>query len=334
MLKRTGIMSAYRNHRQALDAAGLFYTEDPTDEHDVLHLHWIGPRSYYHLQQAKRSGKPVVITAHSTAGTCKGSVTLSELINPFAQAYLRHIYNKADLLIAPTPYTKSLLQGHGIKTLTKVISNGVDVSRFSPNLHARECFRQKFGLSDLIVLSVGQVIPRKGVLDFLDVAKSLPEFEFLWIGERLSPWLSFYPLMHYRIEHAPRNVHFLGFIEHIEEIYAAADIFFFPSYEETQGLVLLEAAAMGLPIVLRDIPIYQQGFIHGINCLKGHTIAEFIDAIKLLASSKELRRCLGSEALKLAYSHRLDQISNQYKVLYETLLERKKAEISEAVDGM
>ncbi len=326
MLKRTGIMSAYRNHRQALDTAGLFYTEDPTDEHDVLHLHWIGPRSYYHLQQAKRAGKPVIITAHSTAGTCRGSVTLSEVINPIARAYLRHIYNSADLLIAPTPYTKSLLREQGVTTPMQVISNGVDVSRFSLNSLACECLRQKFGLSRFTVLSVGQVIPRKGVLDFLDVAESLPEFEFLWVGERLSPWLSFYPLMHYRVEHAPRNVRFLGFIEHIEEIYAAADVFFFPSYEETQGLVLLEAAAMGLPIVLRDIPIYHQGFVHGMNCLKGRTISEFIDSIKRLATSEELRRCLGSEALKLAHSHRLDQISNQYKVLYETLLERKKSQ--------
>lgn len=323
MLTKTGIMSAYRNHQRALDAAELLYTEDPNDAYDVLHLHWIGPKSYYHLRRAKRTGMPVVITAHSTAGTCKGSVTFSELINPLIKSYLWHIYNQVDLVIAPSLYTKRLLQEQGITPPIQVISNGIDFHRLSPDPLARDRFRRKFGLTRCTVLSVGQVIPRKGVMDFLDVAECLPQFDFIWVGERLSPLLSFYPQMHRRVKRAPANVRFPGFFERVEEAYAGADIFFFPSQEETQGMVVFEAAAMQLPIVLRDIPIYQDSFVHGVHCLKGSHNDEFIQSIKRLATNEELRRGLGSESFRLAQSHRLNYISSQYTALYQTLLARK-----------
>jgi len=323
VLAKTGIMSAYHNQRRALAAAGLEATEDPNGAYDVLHLHWIGPNSYLHFRQAKRQGLPVVVTAHSTAETSKGSVTFSELINPLVKSYMRHLYDNVDLVVAPSPYTKALLQDQGVQVPIRVMSNGIDTGRFAPDPGARARFRQRFGLTRFTVLSVGQVIPRKGVIDFLDVAASLPEFDFVWLGERLSPWLSFYPQMHRRVERAPDHVTFPGFVERVEEAYAGADLFLFTSLEETQGMVVLEAAAMGLPIVLRDIPVFQDWLLHGDHCLKGRAVRELAAHIRTLAARPALRARMSERLVQLARSHRLDRLGNQYRDLYGALLEGK-----------
>ena len=323
VLAKTGIMSAYRNHKRALAKMAIPFTDDPSDGYDVLHLHWIGPKSYYHFRQAKKLGKPVVVTAHSTAETSKGSVTFSELFNPLVRSYMRHLYDNVDLMIAPSPYTKMLLQETGISSRIEVVSNGVDDRRFCMQGVQQGEFRRKYGLNRFTILSVGQVIPRKGVNDFLEVADALPQFDFIWLGERLSPWLTFYPHMHRAVERAPDHVKFLGFVEGVESAYADADLFFFPSLAENQPLALLEASSMGLPMVLRNIPAYADWLLHGRHCFKADSIQEFVEYIRLLASDATLRRKHSQELLHLAHQHNVGFIGEQYQQLYTALLEGK-----------
>lgn len=325
VLAKTGIMSAYRNHQRALAKAAIPFTDEPNDGYDVLHLHWIGPKSYYHFRQAKKKGKPVVVTAHSTAETSKGSVTFSELINPIVKSYMRHLYDNVDLMVAPSPYTKALLRRNGIGSRIDVISNGIDENRFSEENLRPGHFRKTQGLDDrFTVMSVGQVIPRKGVNDFLEVADALPDYNFIWLGERLSPLLSFYPQMHRAVEKAPDYVKFLGFIDRVEDAYTDVDLFFFPSYEENQPMVILETTAMGLPMVVRDIPSYQGWINHGEHCLKGNTNEEFIEYIQRMASDEALRQRHSEALLKQSQDHLLSNIGKQYQNVYTGLLEEKK----------
>ncbi len=325
VLAKTGIMSAYRNHQRALAKAAIPFTDEPNDGYDVLHLHWIGPKSYYHFRQARKKGKPVVVTAHSTAETSRGSITFSELINPIVKSYMRHLYDNVDLVVAPSPYTKSLLRRTGIHSRIDVISNGIDENRFSEeNLHPGE-FRKSQGLDDrFTVVSVGQVIPRKGVNDFLEVAEALPDYNFLWLGERLSPLLSFYPQMHRAVERAPDHVKFLGFVDRVEDAYTDVDLFFFPSYEENQPMVILETTAMGLPMVVRDIPSYQGWLNHGEHCFKGTSNEEFINYIKQMATDEALRERHSQALLKQSQEHLLGHVGRQYQSVYAGLLEGKK----------
>jgi len=324
VLAKTGIMSAYRNHKRALAKAAIPFTDEPSEGYDVLHLHWIGPKSYYHFRQAKKRGKPVVITAHSTAETSKGSVTFSELFNPLVKTYMRHLYDNVDLMVAPSPYTQTLLRESGIQSPIEVVSNGIDENRFGQSNLQPGGFRRAHGLERFTVLSVGQVIPRKGVNDFLEVAEALPQFDFVWLGERLSPWLTFYPQMHRAVENAPDHVKFLGFVPNVEAAYQDVDLFFFPSYEENQPMVILETIAMGLPMVLRDIPAYQGWLEPNTHCLKGNDNQTFIEQIQQMAADDGLRE-RHSKALKaLSEEHLLGHVGRQYRALYSALLQGKK----------
>jgi 1,2-diacylglycerol-3-alpha-glucose alpha-1,2-glucosyltransferase len=325
VLAKTGIMSAYRNHKRALEKGGITYTDDPTEDFDVLHLHWIGPKSYYHFRQAKKQGKPVVITAHSTAETSKGSVTFSELINPLVKSYMRHLYDNVDLMIAPSPYTKTLLRETGVQSRIEVVSNGIDENRFGVENIEPGQFRKEHGLERFTILSVGQVIPRKGVNDFLEVAKALPQFDFVWLGERLSQWLTFYPQMHRAIENAPDNVKFLGFVDKVEAAYQDVDVFFFPTYEENQPMTILESVAMGLPMVLRDIRAFSDWLIEDVHCLKGSTNEDFIAQIEAMANDGAMRERHSNNLLDMASSHYLTNVGQQYQTVYNALLEGNKA---------
>ena len=88
-------------------------------------------------------------------------------------------------------------------------------------------------------------------------------------------------------------------------------------------MVILESAAMGLPMVLRDIPAYGDWLVHGKHCFKADSNQAFIDYIRLLAADDRLRRQHSFELLRLAHEHGLNSIGNQYRQLYTALLEGK-----------
>jgi 1,2-diacylglycerol-3-alpha-glucose alpha-1,2-galactosyltransferase len=87
--------------------------------------------------------------------------------------------------------------------------------------------------------------------------------QFVWVGGMpFGKMAAEHAAMEQLMSLAPPNVTFTGIIpfEQMCEYYRAADVFFLPSAQETFGLVVVEAAAAGLPVVLRDIPDYKETF--------------------------------------------------------------------------
>ena len=76
-------------------------------------------------------------------------------------------------MITPTPYSKSLLEGYGIDLPIEAISNGIDLKRFHYDSEKVKAFRRYFSLAEdqRVVISVGLFFERKGLLDFVEVAK-------------------------------------------------------------------------------------------------------------------------------------------------------------------
>ena len=73
---------------------------------------------------------------------------------------------------------------YGIKKPISVLSNGIDTDFFAFRKQYRDAFRKKYQLgdNDKAVLSVGHYIARKGILDFINLARSMPETRFFWFG--------------------------------------------------------------------------------------------------------------------------------------------------------
>lgn len=311
-----GIRRAHDNQIKAIKSAGVQVTTDPSESFDILHLHSVGPRSLY-LAEKYSGRRPVVIHGHTTAEDFANSFRLSDTIAPYLGRYLRFFYAKADMLIAPSPYARDVLRSYEIDRPIEVVSNGVDLRRFGADRRKRLLGRARYDLDGIVAFSVGLVVLRKGVDLFCEVGRLLPDHTLMWFG-RIHKAVKAETLR--VIDAAPDNVRFPGFVEDVAEAFAAGDIFFFPSTVENEGIAILEAAASGKPLVLRDAECFQGRFEHGVNCLKAETADEFAALITQVAGDPSLAARLSAGALAYARTHSLELIGERLKRVYGQLM--------------
>ena len=196
------------------------------------------------------------------------------------------------------------------------ISNGVDTEFFKPDPAARSALRARYGLgeNEKVVVSVGHMIARKGLPEFLELARRIPEAKFIWFGWT-NPKLIPQEIVR-AMENAPDNVVFPGFVgrEELREAYQGADVFAFLSHEETEGIVVLEALACGVPTVLRDIPVYDGWLEHRETVYKSSNDGEFQRIVSGLLD-KTLPD-LTAAGRAVAESRSLEQVGKRLKAIY------------------
>jgi len=318
---KSGISTAYKHQQIALSKVGVGVTTKIAHDSDVVHFNWYSPLSLWLMKQTRARGQKAVVFAH-TANDLRQSFKYSALFEPLIRRYLADFYSTADLLIAPSEYCKRLITGkdYGVKGKVHVISNGVDTERFVFSEAKREEYRKRFNLTRPTVVTVGQFIPRKGVLDFFETARSMPDYTFVWFGPITSRWLSFSRKMRQAVRIKPDNLIIAGFVDDVVAALCCGDVFFFPSFEENQGIALLEAACVGLPIVLRPLPVYEGWLNYGDNCLAASDAAGFAQAIRSVYEDDALRSRLTSEAHDMAMEHNLKAIGEKLAQAYETEL--------------
>mgnify|MGYP005838150751 CR=1 FL=1 len=322
LVAKSGFHTAFQNQKRALELAGVEVMTDPHDDYEILHLQGYGPRSFYHLKRAKRAGKRVVVHAHSIGGyDLRGSFTLTDLIAPLYERLLHYFYSQGDAIFTPSARARELLQASGLENKIEVVGNCIDGNKVSFSAAKRQEFRARLALSRFTIICAGNIIPRKGVLDFIEVARALPQYDFVWYGQRWNRLLAFHPKLERMIRAKPANLKFPGFVEDIPGALSAGDLFFFPSWGENQPVALLEAAAIGLPLVVRDLPEYLGWLEEGVSCLKGRTNEEFAALIKAAAEDEQLRARLAAGARRLAEQHSLEQIGKRLLELYSRMLE-------------
>lgn len=105
-------------------------------------------------------------------------------------------------------------------------------------------------------MSAGLLIKRKGVHDFAEIARRLPQYKFIWFGDANLALVG--REVRRAVKNAPANLTFAGYVDKpaLRAALSGSDLFLFPSYEETEGIVVLEALAMKIPTLLRNIPVY------------------------------------------------------------------------------
>lgn len=328
LIARSGIGRAIEHQKQALRSAGISFTTDPAEEVDLLHVNTYFPKSYLQAKRMKRRGIPVIYHAHSTKEDFKNSFLFSNNAAPLFGWWITKCYNAGDVVITPTSYAKSLLIKSGVKRPIFVVSNGIDLSYYrtepTERGNRRRAFRERYGYSeeDKVIMSVGHYIKRKGILDFVELAKRMPDHHFIWFGYTNPAQV---PLEIRRaVETELPNLRFPGYVtsEELREAYAGADVFFFPTYEETEGIVLLEAMAMEQNIVVRDIPIYQEEWQDGVTVYKGRDLTGFQELIEKVTSG-ELPSLREAARRKVA-DWSIEQIGWKLAEIYQFALSQKQ----------
>ena len=229
--------------------------------------------------------------------------------------------------MTPSLYSEKILRSYGLKPPILVLSNGVDTDFFKRAVGQKARFRKKYGLSmkKKVVLSVGLPIERKGILDFIRIARRHPEYEFFWFGGTNSMLIR--QKVKKAMKEAPSNCHFPGFVgkEELRDAYGGSDVFLFFSTEETEGIVLLEALAMELPIVARNIGAYKGWLTDGENGWLKEDFENMEKSLvgvlngKLLSLTENGRRTAKERNLKAVGL----ELATIYKILYNEEVKSK-----------
>ncbi len=321
LLSRSGIGVALKHQMEALKRANVDFTLDIEDKYDLAHINTVGPGARFVASSCRSRNIPIVWHVHTTAEDIRNSFLFSNAYCKYARFSLRRIYSKANFLLFPTPHTEKVIRSYGVRVPGEVISNGVDTEFFRRDEKKAKQFREKIGLSGPLILCVALPFKRKGIHDFVEVASKLKEYHFVWIGSKGIATLL--PRDVQRIlKDPPPNVVFPGFMpqEELVGAYSAADVFFFPSYEENEGIAVLEALSCECSVVVRDIPVYEGWLQNGVNCLKGKSNEDFETAIRRLVEDKDSAKSLGQKAREVALERDLSVVGEKLKTIYEDVL--------------
>ena len=215
---------------------------------DALHVHdCLYPGSAVAVMLARRAGKPVLLSQHVGFVRYRSPVlnwTQHAAYATLGRAVLRHV----SWLVLATPtavnHVAALLGQYARHAST--IPNGIDISRFRPATSSeRRLARQRLGLPPQgpVVLVVGRLVEKKGIRLVAAMSRQLPGIHFLIVGDG--------PLRHV-LRQRPANVTWVPAIvtERMSECYFAADCLLLPSHGEGLPLVVQEAMACGLPVVI------------------------------------------------------------------------------------
>lgn len=241
----------------------LLVNAEPLVSTDITHLHTFG---FFSLRRLlSRKGGKKVVSAHVVPDSLVGSIAGAKVWVHIFKYYLRWFYNQAHVIIAVSPYTQRELMRLGIKRPIVVLPNSIDTAKYKNSTTERRCCRQELGLADnkFIVVGNGQIQPRKRFDTFIKTARQLPDVQFIWVGG--IPFKAAgagYAKLHHLIKHAPSNVIITDVIPLSQaRLYMkASDLMFMPSTQETFGLAIIEGAASGLPVIVRDIHDYDATF--------------------------------------------------------------------------
>lgn len=320
VLEKSGIGRALQHQMEALDMAGIPYTTDLLGDYDVVHINTYGPRSWLLLHAAKRGGKKVILHGHSTKEDFQNSFIGSNLLAPFVGKYLASMYQQADVVITPSEYSKTLIQSYGVTTPIIAVSNGIDLEKYKKDPHKEAVFREYFNIEEgqAVVVCAGLYFRRKGIEDFVKVAEKMPHVRFIWLGS-INKWLIPSYIRKIIEGQHPPNVEFPGYFKGavFQGAMSGADAFFFPSYEETEGIVVLEALASHQHVVLRDIPVYD-GWIDEQAVEFGQTVEDFVVSIQNILDKKVDKREAGYQ---VAVSRSIGNVSHQLVDAYRQVLE-------------
>ena len=261
-----GVASAYEE-QVALVKNGLKdkfkVIENQWGRADITHFHTVDFWFYLTIPYAKLCGTAIGYV-HFLPETMEQSLKLPRIAKKVFYRYLLRFYKSMDMLVTVNPYFIDRLEANGVPREKVVyIPNFVSQKEFYPlSAEDKNALRLKYKIpaEKFVVVCAGQLQTRKGIFDFLEIAGRMPDVQFVWAGGfSFGKITDGYEKIRKVVENPPLNVLFTGIVdrEQMNEIYNIGDVMFLPSYEELFPMTVLEAMNCGLPLLLRDMPIYE-----------------------------------------------------------------------------
>jgi 1,2-diacylglycerol-3-alpha-glucose alpha-1,2-galactosyltransferase len=314
-----GVGAAYIEQLNLIQQSKRLVVLQPNEPRpDLVHIHTINFRYWLAMLFIKI---PRVVYVHFLPSTLSSSIKLPRLFFGILKWYVKVFYKTASHLVVVNPIFIDPLMKMGIKQERIVfIPNYVDESKFATKV-SNTSIRKQWQFKRFTVLGVGQVQHRKGVLDFIEVAKKLPAVDFVWAGGfSFKGMTAGYEELKKVMENPPKNVRFLGIVprEKMNELYHGCDLFFLPSFDELMPMSVLEAAVCDKPILLRALELYQPVFFK--HYLSAHDVDGFVKMIKQLSENKEMYQQSLDHPRWLKNYYRKEAILKQWEDFYQEVV--------------
>jgi glycosyltransferase involved in cell wall biosynthesis len=211
---------------------------------DIVWVHdLIYPANLVAALTAIAAQKPLVVTAHVGPIPYRNRLVRGVMAATIALTG-RFILTRAAAVAFVSERVRTEFRARWRLRDARLIPNGVDVGTFKPSTQAeRDLVRNELGLGDhAVVLFVGRFVERKGLRLLHELARQMPSIEWVFAGRGpLDPSSWGLPNVHVEKERAGRG---------IAELYGAADLLALPSLGEGFPLVVAEALAAGLAVLV------------------------------------------------------------------------------------
>ena len=286
---------------------------------DIIHTHVPSFIGWEALLIAKVGNIPFVSTYHTLLPDyaehlkLPKKVSKSKIVNWMIWDYTRIFYNSTDAVISPSPGIKKLLRKEKIKKRILVISNGVDLDKFKRGKKSKK-FR---------ILHVGRISLEKSIDVVIKAFKGLSvDAELVIVGD--GPDLDKMK----KLARSDKRIKFTGSVSHekVPKYFSSADLFVTASKTETEGIVLLEAMACGLPVVGVDSLAVPRLVKNGWNgfVVEPDNSKKFGQAILNVMTSKE-RGYMSKNSRMLAEKYSLKKSVETLEKLYRHLIKSNKS---------
>ncbi|WP_160671451.1 glycosyltransferase family 4 protein [Clostridium sp. C8-1-8] len=294
---------------------------------DIMHYHTIDLKFFLSIPFTRLLGTSVAYV-HFVPETIEESLKLPYFIKKVFYKYMISFYKSVDHLVVVNPYFIDVLKRYKInESKITYIPNFVSEENFYRyDTEKINSIKERYNISldKFVVLGVGQVQTRKGVIDFIEVAKNLPEIQFVWAGGfSFGAITDGYKELKTIVENPPENVKFLGIVDRGEmnDIYNICDLMFLPSYNELFPMSILESMSLNIPILLRDLDIYK-GIL--FDCyIKGSHVDDFIKNIATLKEKGEDYHHWCKESSKCHEFYSKDYVLKLWEKFYDEIYTQK-----------
>jgi glycosyltransferase involved in cell wall biosynthesis len=290
------------------------------DRPDILHCHLI-PSNIIAKPLGALLGVPVVINHDHTNDTRRADSRLLLALDRFSNRFASHIVAVSascrEFLI-----TRESIPANDVT----LVPNAIDLRRFSPSAAMRDQARVELGLpaSARVVAGVGRLNPQKNFSLFLDIAAQLaprfPDLHFLLAGD--GPEEKMLREKAVALGIADR-VTFSGYVADTRLVYLAADVLLMPSRYEGLPMTLLEAMAMGLPVVASQLDGIAE--VIGDGCegflVPSDDAALFVERTAALLQDAELSLRIAQNArAKIEASFSVERMTSAVEEIYDRFL--------------
>lgn len=276
---------------------------------------------------AKKIGLPLVFTNHALYHECINFpyLEIENIIKKHVASFVVKYANYCQKVIVPSLSMKKILIQAGVQSSIAVIPSGIDLEQFE-NFNSQINIRKKYNLKkdDILLILVSRLSYEKNILFLISafqyVYKSNKNIFLMIVGEglyrkKLEKTIDLLDL---------KNIIFVGRVDYSEIscYYKDSDIFVHPCLIDSQGLVIVEAMAAGLPVIALKDSIGPKDILQKTRAglLVSESEEEFAQAILKLAADPVLREKYSEQGIKEAKKYSIEQLASKMIQLYKEMI--------------